>query len=718
MTVAVGSSRTFTYTDTNGNSQTVTLNYKTYTVQTAFGCSGIGEYGPTTTSLVDNITFPDGSTYHFTYEATPNGSGNVTGRLASVTLPQGGVIRYTYSGGSNGIVCSDGSTAGLVRSISGDNGSSSSTWTYSRSIGTGTSHTEVTDGLGNHSNYDFVEASNAPAGTTAAYYETHRNIYQGAESGTPLVARQTCYNGSANPCTTSQFTLPISQIDTYETLNGTQQHGSTTLYNTYGLKTQEMDYDFGGASSRGSLLRQEVWKYGADIVGLVTEDDVYDGNFKLASKTTYSYDNSTLAATSGVPQHVAVSGSRGNLTSIQQYTSPTTALNISATYDDTGDVLSTTTPNGTTTYSYDATRAYVSSFTLPTPSSGVVLSSALTTDENSGLMTGATDANGTRTGFTYDSMLRPTEVDTFDSGGGMVGKTTTTYWNPTNYTVYSYQSASAYGTSKAMLDSYGRASRSAVANGQSSNSWYQQDACYDANGNLSFQSSPYQGNGFSSSKICSGNGDSYSYDALGRITQVTHADNTSVQYSYWGRATRITDENGVSRIIQRDGLGRITAVCEMSSKSMQGDSPANCGTDISGTGYLTTYVYDLANHKTTVTQGVQTRVFQTDWVGRPIFVQEPERGTTTYNYAYNNTGLVVTRQRPRANQTNPAVLTTTTTQYDALGRVLSISYDDGTPTKYYTYDQSAVWGNSSTSTGAAKGRVTAISSSVNEQAFV
>jgi hypothetical protein len=53
--------------------------------------------------------------------------------------------------------------------------------------------------------------------------------------------------------------------------------------------------------------------------------------------------------------------------------------------------------------------------------------------------------------------------------------------------------------------------------------------------------------------------------------------------------------------------------------------------------------------------------------------------------------LVVTRKRPRANQTVATVLTTTTTQYDAVGRVLSISYDDGTPTKNFGYDVSANW---------------------------
>jgi RHS repeat-associated protein len=109
--------------------------------------------------------------------------------------------------------------------------------------------------------------------------------------------------------------------------------------------------------------------------------------------------------------------------------------------------------------------------------------------------------------------------------------------------------------------------------------------------------------------------------------------------------------------------------------------------DIAGTGYITSYAYNLANHTVTITQGSQLRTNQTDEAGRPVSVTEPERGITSYSYTYNSTGLQVVRARPKANQTNASVLTHTTTQYDSLGRVVSISYDDGiTPAKNYYYD--------------------------------
>jgi RHS repeat-associated protein len=121
--------------------------------------------------------------------------------------------------------------------------------------------------------------------------------------------------------------------------------------------------------------------------------------------------------------------------------------------------------------------------------------------------------------------------------------------------------------------------------------------------------------------------------------------------------------------------------------------------EIAGTGFLTNYSYDTANQITTITQGAQTRTVQLDPGGRVTKTTEPERGTTTYSYNYNSTGLVVTRTRPQANQSNPNVLTTTATQYDSLGRISSVSYNDGlTPYKSFLYDTASGWPNASSAT--------------------
>jgi RHS repeat-associated protein len=693
---------TFTYTDTTGTPRAVTMSYKTYTVQTAFHCSGIGDYGPTSTSLVNSITLPEANgstyTYTFSYETTPGTSnGNVTGRLASIELPQGGTIDYSYSGGSNGIECADGSTAGLTRQIASNADSAASSWVYTRTTGTGTSTTAVVDGLGNNKSYTFVEASNQPTGITGEYYETGRTVYQGAASGTLVVARNTCYNGATSPCATTRPTEPFSQIDTYETLNGVATHGSTSLFNTYGLQTELEIWDFAlSASSRGPLLQKETWTYGGSLPSLVTVVSNSNGG-----ATNYAYDGTTPTASSGVPQHIAVTGPRGNLTSMNQYSNPGTFYTSTMTYEDTGSLLSSVTPNGTTTLSYDPTFVYNTSTGLPTPSSGVALGVSISYDTtNTGLQLTSTDPNSKVTTIeSYDPLLRPTLVEYADNGQ------TSRAYTPTSLTTTTAQTPNPSATSEDQFDGYGRLSRveTETSNGQ----FYQQDTCYDGNGNVSFTSYPYEGAGISStSKVCSGSsaGVTYQYDVLGRVTGIQRANGGSGEnstYSYYGPATQFSDENGVTRISQMDGLGRPSILCEVSSAGtmVNSGSPVSCGTTITATGYVTTYSYTYPQSTilTTITQGSQTRTFQTDWLGRPIMVQEPESGTTTYSYAYNSTGLVITRQRPKANQTSPTTLTTTTTQYDSLNRVVSISYSDGTPTKTFAYDSS---NGVSTGTGA------------------
>jgi YD repeat-containing protein len=262
---------------------------------------------------------------------------------------------------------------------------------------------------------------------------------------------------------------------------------------------------------------------------------------------------------------------------------------------------------------------------------------------------------------------------------------------------YNYMAGSTHTNTQTSQDSYGRSYWVAVQN--ASGGYYWNNYCYDGNGNLQYAAHRFASGG---SIVCSGAGDSYTYDTLGRVLTISHGDGSTISYAYNGRATQVTDENGVSRIVQVDGLGRTTAVCEISGSTLQGESPVNCGLDRGGTGFKTTYAYAtdttagnaLKTTVTSVSQSQQTRVFETDWLGRTTLVTEPESGTTSYSYAYSTgsgLGLTVTRKRGKANQANPSILTTTTTQYDSLGRVVSVTYYDGTPTKTFAYDPPSTW---------------------------
>ncbi len=68
----------YSYTNSQGTTSYVTVNYTNHTVQTAFGCSNIAEYQQSNIPLVSTISLADGSKYTFTYEPTPGHSANVT----------------------------------------------------------------------------------------------------------------------------------------------------------------------------------------------------------------------------------------------------------------------------------------------------------------------------------------------------------------------------------------------------------------------------------------------------------------------------------------------------------------------------------------------------------------------------------------------------------------------------------------------------------------
>lgn len=686
LTVAGSSPKTFTYPvslqSNNASTATASLSYQTYTVRTNFGCSGVSEYGSTQVSLPYRMTLADSSYYEFSYESTYQATdGAVTGRLGSIRLPTGGTIQYSYQNGCSGAGMNvDGTVGSLTRTTSDGIRS------YGRAPLNGNStSTTLQDEKGNQTLLSFTIDLG-----TQNFYETHRTVHQGPLSQAALLDVFTCYNGTAAPCDSSAIALPISEVDITSSNNGGSQAVAKKYYEANGALLTQSDIYVGA-----SLLNRTQTSYNA--LGEPLSINKYDQNGSPYASTSYGYDETGLTATSGIPQHTTVSGQRGNLTSIHVTGSPN--INTYTAYYDTGMPNSiTAVDGGVTTYTYDGTGAFIQGKGLP--SGGVTLSTSAQYDAYSAALLNSTGFNGETTAISqYDSFMRATSASLPDSSTVGVA-----YDSPTQVTSIRPIDSSNTATSKTLLDGYGRLQRTAIQ--ASSSIWYLTDYCYDGVGLLQYQSTPYSANGYIGPLQCSSStGDSYSYDALGRVLSLSHADGSSVSHIYISRAAQTSTSAGVSRIKQYDPLGRISAVCEISANSSMpaSGSPVSCGMDIAGTGFVTQYSYDAANHTTTINQGGQQRIFSTDAAGRPTYSFEPERGTTNYTYSYNGTGLVTVRVRPQANQTG-SVTTTTTTQYDQLGRVISVTYSDGTPTKHFVYDQASNWNG--TSLGFSKGKLT------------
>jgi len=668
----------FTYSTLTGASpgtpgtSTVTVSYKQYTMQTNFGCNNIQEYGPAADYLVDTIQYDaDGSSYQFSYEPTPGISGAVTGRLASVKLRTGATISYSYTGSNNGIVCADGSTAGLdLTTLDGK-------WHYSRG-GSGTQWTTtVVDPQSNNTVYNF-----------SGNFETSHKIYAGQASGNPFLTILTCYNGETN-CDTAVVFAPITQKKVITQWPNMSASAIQTVYDpTYGLVTETDTYD-SDYHGLGPLKNKTVIQYaslGNNIVDRPSSVTVYDGSgTTMVAQTTFGYDETAVVATSGVPQHTAVTGSRGNATTVKRWLNTTGGtLNSTSVYDDTGKVVSATDAGGhTTTFGYSCANAYLSQVTMPdTPFNPSHHTTSSTYDcANTGLVTSTKDQNGNRTNYFYDAMLRPTAIVYPDTDlAGNQGETDFFYPDTNTVETKQRQDASTWLDQFSYTDGYGRPKSTIFkdfAEGDVSS-----ETTYDAVGRVATVSNPHR------AAVPSGTTDgttSDAYDPLGRVTTVTHPDGNQVNLTYGVgnlRCTDVKDETGRQEPIYcTTGLGQPALTAEL----------------VAGVWNETDYQYDALGNLTEIdqigpygsTSGTRKRTFRYDSISRLLEESNPESGDICYGTRDGSGNCLANGYDADGNllyKTDARGILTTMT-YDPLHRILSqTSSDPNTPDEAYGYD--------------------------------
>src|SRR6202012_4009111 len=176
--------------------------------------------------------------------------------------------------------------------------------------------------------------------------------------------------------------------------NGIKPLTTVTSYNSAGAPTSSSIED---PSNGYSALLNTITAYNSleDVISTQTTDPANSN--AIVSSATYGYDEGTPQPTSGIPQHNAGSGARGNQTSAHVSTG-SGSLDSMTTYYDTGMPVSSTAPGVfTTNYSYDSTQTFAIQTTLPTPSSGVHFVTSATYDTDSGAQTSVTGPNSGQT---------------------------------------------------------------------------------------------------------------------------------------------------------------------------------------------------------------------------------------------------------------------------------------------------------------------------------
>lgn len=656
---------TYTYTNAQGQPESVKVISQPQVVRTNFGCSGVYESGPTTTALVSEIDLPDGTKYTFSYEQTPGYPGDVTGRLKELTLPTGGYITYAYSGGSNGINCSDGSTPILTRTLYDNNGHSS-TWTYTHNESGSswtTGITAPTDPQGNQA-YTAVQFQ--------GLLETERDIYT-KQGGTLLETIYTCYNGASFPCNSTAVSPPITQL-TVTTSKGGFESQVNTYYNAYNMPKEVDEYDWGNGGV-GSLLRKTTTAYDMSLGNIEDRPQTvttYNGSGTQVAQTTYTWDP------------------HGNMQGVSSG-----GLSRSFTYNANGTVNVATDTNGAqSTYYYNGTGGCNNAF--PTSiSEPLGLSRSMTWNCTGGVETSVTDENGQTVSTTYNDpyFWRPTS--TTDQVGNQTSFTYATS-PPSIESSLPFNSNTSTADTLTTLDGLGRTLVTQRRQSPSSSNFDSVETTYDSLGRPYQTTVPYSGTagqtGGSTPETTT------TYDALNRPYQTTDGGGGTVTPTYSANdvlqvvGPNPNGENTKQRQSEYNGIGQLTSVCEITS-TLNGNGA--CGQNTAANGYLTKYTYDAIGDLLSVSQNsqsgssqIQTRSYTYDELGRMTSETNPETGTKTYVYDTDSTcgtsdGDLVKRVDAAGN--------VTCYTYDALHRVKSITYPSGpnsgnSPNKCFVYD--------------------------------
>ena len=355
-------------------------------------------------------------------------------------------------------------------------------------------------------------------------------------------------NSAGTTLATNSYTYTLSGpgnvlASLTKTFNDTGQVSSTQYsYDSNGNATLIKEYEWGNQLTRQTATTFAGGAYlTKHILNLPTQVLVKDGGGNVVARTDIAYDGSSLASITGVANHddtdyPASFLTRGNLTSFTRYSNAaagTGALTRAVTYDSLGNALTAQADCcvlETSNFSSATQYAYPNSIVMG-PGAGPQFTQSFTYNLDNGLVFSQTDANGQVTSFQYDSMNRPT-ITTPPSPGATF---TLSYAdNVVSPTVTQLNGANSLQTVR-ISDGLGQLLEVDDNNGSTLVSKTTYD--YDGAGQQMHASNPF---GPTETAVNT----TFTYDPLGRVTQVSPASGGSTQSVYSGNSVTSTDPAG------------------------------------------------------------------------------------------------------------------------------------------------------------------------------
>lgn len=619
----------FTYTDRTDYNKirltSISANNQTWNYQYTTFLDGV-----TTVYQLSNVVRPDGLSWDYSYWTKSPASTAGNRVLQTVTHPYGGTVNYDYD-----YVCfmpvsctsayDTFYTLVIKSKVNGGRDIAAGTWTYSYSPSTTEDVTTVT----------------FPSGKYVYKHFGSKLVFGGSDIPGQrlwhlgLLKEKQVYNGT---------TVVHDEIYTWSPLNRI----SNELY-------ARPPYD-GSNANLPYYVDADVW---APV--LVKKDIIRDG-------TTYSTTYSNFDASYN-PQTVAESGQTTRTTNLTYFprsanqnivrlvkdevlAGELTGKNIYRTFDSMGNPLQVNRRGVTENYTYTSTgdlytrtnarnyRWTYNNYYRGIPQQELQPESITINRVVNATGTIASETNGRnyRTSYAYDGMNRPTSITR--PRGTLIGIS----WNSTGRTVTrgTYSQTTTF-------DGFGRPSYVNTAG-------ITQDINYNVLGYKSFESYPG-----------STAGTTYTTDVMGRVTGISHADNTSRGLQYLsGNVVTITNERNYATTYSYRSFGDPDNAAEKAL--MRIDAPETIST---------VFVRNVLGQPTSISQGGVTRTY--GYYSATNFLNtanHPETGTTTYGR--DAVGNMTSRQVGGS--------TATSYTYDGQNRLTVINYPGTTPDVTQQYD--------------------------------